>query len=95
LSAFVRDLRICFKVHRLFISRPPLHRLLAVSSTIGGWADTAGVRASADAIEQEGVRRAKAQAAQADVVVAVVDGRQLVGKTGVLPRIFRWVSFIM
>lgn len=54
---------------------------------LGGFAvtlaDTAGVRASADAIEQEGVRRAKAQAAQADVVVAVVDGRQLVGKTGV------------
>lgn len=55
---------------------------------LGGFAvtlaDTAGVRASADAIEQEGVRRAKAQAAQADVVVAVVDGRQLVGKAGVL-----------
>lgn len=55
---------------------------------LGGFAvtlaDTAGVRASTDAIEQEGVRRAKAQAAQADVVVAVVDGRQLVGKAGVL-----------
>jgi tRNA modification GTPase len=55
---------------------------------LGGFAvtlaDTAGVRASTDAIEQEGVRRAKAQAEQADVVVAVVDGRQLVGKAGIL-----------
>jgi tRNA modification GTPase len=36
-------------------------------------ADTAGLRASADAIEQEGVRRAKARAAAADLRLLVLD----------------------
>jgi tRNA modification GTPase len=44
---------------------------------LGGWpvvlADTAGLRASADAIEQEGVRRALARAASADLRVLVLD----------------------
>ncbi|MGZ6211744.1 MAG: tRNA uridine-5-carboxymethylaminomethyl(34) synthesis GTPase MnmE [Candidatus Binataceae bacterium] len=35
--------------------------------------DTAGIRDSADPIEQEGVRRAKARAAEADLVLWVVD----------------------
>lgn len=45
---------------------------------IGGYpvvvADTAGMRDTADVIEAEGVKRARKQAAAADVVVAVVDG---------------------
>ncbi|MCP5405640.1 MAG: tRNA uridine-5-carboxymethylaminomethyl(34) synthesis GTPase MnmE [Pseudomonadaceae bacterium] len=51
-----------------------------VTSTldIGGFpvvvADTAGLRNTEDAIEAEGVKRARAQALAADVVVAVVDG---------------------
>lgn len=51
-----------------------------VSATldVGGFpvvvADTAGLRETVDVIESEGVRRARAQAAAADVVVAVVDG---------------------
>jgi tRNA modification GTPase len=44
---------------------------------LGGWpvvlADTAGLRVSADAIEQEGVRRAQARAAEADLRVLVLD----------------------
>lgn len=39
-------------------------------------ADTAGLRATADSIEAEGVRRAKAHAAKADVVVLVVDAAE-------------------
>jgi tRNA modification GTPase len=35
--------------------------------------DTAGLRESADAVEAEGVRRARARAAAADLVIAVVD----------------------
>jgi tRNA modification GTPase len=46
---------------------------------IGGYpvtlADTAGMRVTDEAIEAEGVRRARAQAAQADVVIAVIDGQ--------------------
>ena len=44
---------------------------------LGGWpvvlADTAGLRASSDAIEQEGVRRAQARAASADLRLLVLD----------------------
>jgi tRNA modification GTPase len=44
---------------------------------LGGWpvvlADTAGLRESTDAIEQEGVRRARARAAAADLRVLVLD----------------------
>ncbi len=47
---------------------------------IGGYpvevADTAGLRATADAIEAEGVRRARAAALAADLCVVVVDGRE-------------------
>jgi tRNA modification GTPase len=44
---------------------------------LGGWpvvlADTAGLRVSGDAIEQEGVRRAQARAADADLRLLVLD----------------------
>lgn len=51
--------------------------VIEVHLDLGGWpvvlADTAGLRASPDAIEQEGVRRAKARAATADLRLLVLD----------------------
>jgi len=51
--------------------------VIEVHLDLGGWpvvlADTAGLRASGDAIEQEGVRRAKARAATADLRLLVLD----------------------
>jgi len=51
--------------------------VIEVHLDIGGWpvvlADTAGLRESADAIEQEGVRRAKARAENADLRLLVLD----------------------
>lgn len=54
--------------------------VIEVSMEIGGWPvvlqDTAGLRVSVDPIEQEGVRRALARSAEADIVLRVeaVDG---------------------
>ncbi len=51
--------------------------VIEVHVDLGGWpavlADTAGLRLSGDAIEQEGVRRAKARAASADLRLLVLD----------------------
>jgi tRNA modification GTPase len=51
--------------------------VIEVHIDLGGWpvvlADTAGLRFSGDAIEQEGVRRARARAASADLRVLVLD----------------------
>jgi len=51
--------------------------VIEVHLDLGGWpvvlADTAGLRASDDPIEQEGVRRARARAAAADLRVLVLD----------------------
>ncbi len=51
--------------------------VIEVHLDLGGWpvvlADTAGLRESGDAIEQEGVRRARARAAEADLRVLVLD----------------------
>jgi tRNA modification GTPase len=51
--------------------------VIEVHLDLGGWpvvlADTAGLRDSADPIEQEGVRRAQARAAAADLRVLVLD----------------------
>ncbi len=51
--------------------------VIEVHLDLGGWpvvlADTAGLRASPDAIEQEGVRRARARAATADLRLLVLD----------------------
>lgn len=61
-----------------------------VSATldIGGFplvvADTAGLRETEDLIEAEGVKRARAQARVADVVVAVVDGHDFEDATAEL-----------
>jgi tRNA modification GTPase len=51
--------------------------VIEVHVDLGGWpvvlADTAGLRPSGDAIEQEGVRRAQARAASADLRLLVLD----------------------
>src|SRR5712671_1477456 len=51
--------------------------VIEVHLDLGGWpvvlADTAGLRASSDAIELEGVRRARARAASADLRLLVLD----------------------
>ena len=51
--------------------------VIEVALDLGGYpvtlADTAGLRASRDAIEEEGVRRARARAAAADLKLVVVD----------------------
>ena len=51
--------------------------VIEVHLDLGGWpvvlADTAGLRESGDAIEQEGVRRAQARAAAADLRLLVLD----------------------
>jgi tRNA modification GTPase len=51
--------------------------VIEVHLDLGGWpvvlADTAGLRDSADLIEQEGVRRARARAASADLRLLVLD----------------------
>ena len=51
--------------------------VIEVHLDLGGWpvvlADTAGLRSSTDAIEQEGVRRARARADSADLRVLVLD----------------------
>ncbi len=51
--------------------------VIEVHLDLGGWpvvlADTAGLRESSDAIEQEGVRRARARAASADLRLLVLD----------------------
>jgi tRNA modification GTPase len=51
--------------------------VIEVHLDLGGWpvvlADTAGLRASTDAVEQEGVRRARVRAAAADLRLLVLD----------------------
>ncbi len=51
--------------------------VIEVHLDLGGWpvvlADTAGLREAGDAIEQEGVRRARARAAEADLRLLVLD----------------------
>ena len=61
--------------------------LLRESVRLGGieltLVDTAGLRASGDAIEMEGMRRARDELAKADLVLAVVDAREPVAaRTG-------------
>ena len=57
--------------------------VIEVHLDLGGYpvtvADTAGLRASGDPVEQEGVRRAKARASDADIRVLVVQAAQSAG----------------
>jgi tRNA modification GTPase len=54
--------------------------VVSVSIALGGWpvelCDTAGLRATAEPIEAEGVARAQAQQRSADLVVLVLDGSE-------------------
>jgi tRNA modification GTPase len=47
--------------------------------------DTAGLREARDAIEEEGVRRARTRAAAADLRLLVLDGTSELGRDGLLP----------
>ena len=61
--------------------------VIEVALDLGGYplllADTAGLRAAADAVEEEGVRRAHARAAAADLKLIVVDATQPEGSAAV------------
>jgi tRNA modification GTPase len=64
--------------------------VIEVRLNLGGYlvtvADTAGLRASPDAIEQEGVRRALARAEAADLVLLLLDGTVPDADLAALPR---------
>lgn len=49
--------------------------------------DTAGLRDSADPVEQEGIRRARQRACEADLVLAISDGTSPWPDTGEIPRL--------
>jgi len=67
--------------------------VIEVHLDLGGYpvtiADTAGLRASADPVEQEGVRRAKARASDADIRVLVVQATDRPGVPGDWQRVAR------
>jgi tRNA modification GTPase len=60
--------------------------VIEVHLDLGGYPvtllDTAGIRVSDDLVEQEGVRRASARAAMADLVLWVIDGSAVGGAAG-------------
>lgn len=56
-------------------TRDLLHEVVRVDGISLELVDTAGLRDSDDAIEMEGIRRARAQALQADLALVVVDAR--------------------
>ena len=56
-------------------TRDLLHEVVRVDGVSLELVDTAGLRDSSDAIEMEGIRRARAQASQADLALIVVDPR--------------------
>ena len=76
--------------------------LLTEQADIGGLSlsliDTAGVRETADVVEQEGVARAKAAAGIADLTIVLLDrsrpltndDRELLGVTASRPRVVAW-----
>ena len=76
--------------------------LLTEQADIGGLSlsliDTAGVRDTADVVEQEGVARAKAAVAVADLTIVLLDrsrplsydDRELLGVTASRPRVVAW-----
>ena len=56
-------------------TRDLLHETIRVDGVELTLVDTAGLRAGGDAIEREGMRRARAELAQADLALVVVDAR--------------------
>ncbi|WP_462114354.1 tRNA uridine-5-carboxymethylaminomethyl(34) synthesis GTPase MnmE [Lysobacter xanthus] len=57
-------------------TRDVLHETVRVDGVELTLADTAGLRESTDAIEREGMRRAHAELAQADLAIVVLDARE-------------------
>lgn len=51
--------------------------------------DTAGIRETEDPVEQEGVRRARARAAEADLVLWLAEGQQQVRRVGDPPTVWK------
>ncbi len=64
--------------------------VIEVHLDLAGWPvtllDTAGVRDTDDPVEQEGVRRARERAGTADLVLWVVDARDLAGSGPLMPK---------
>ncbi|MCM2337702.1 MAG: tRNA uridine-5-carboxymethylaminomethyl(34) synthesis GTPase MnmE [Lysobacter sp.] len=56
-------------------TRDLLHEVVRVDGVELGLVDTAGLRDGGDAIEQEGMRRARGELARADLAIVVVDAR--------------------
>ena len=66
-------------------TRDAVEATLVLGGRVAVVADTAGARAATEPVEAEGVRRARARAADADVVVLVLDGASFEGARA-LPR---------
>jgi tRNA modification GTPase len=68
--------------HRAIVNESPgtTRDVVAFQTAFGGWpvelADTAGLRATEDAIEQLGMKRTRQELAAADLVVLVLDGSE-------------------
>lgn len=58
-------------------TRDLLHETLRIGGVELTLVDTAGLRAEGDAIEREGMRRARAELARADLALVVLDGREV------------------
>lgn len=56
-------------------TRDLLHEVVRVDGVELGLVDTAGLREGGDAVEQEGMRRARAELGRADLAIVVVDAR--------------------
>ncbi|MFZ5655443.1 MAG: tRNA uridine-5-carboxymethylaminomethyl(34) synthesis GTPase MnmE [Pseudomonadota bacterium] len=65
-------------------TRDVLHEVVRVDGIELTLVDTAGLRESGDAIEREGIRRARMELQRADLALAVVDARALDGARGAL-----------
>lgn len=79
-------------------TRDVLHETVRVDGVELVLVDTAGLRESADAIEREGIRRARAELDRADLVLAIADARLLDGARSALeaevahaPRVL-WIA---
>jgi tRNA modification GTPase len=79
-------------------TRDVLHEVVRVDGVEITLVDTAGLRDSADAVEREGMRRARAELQRADLALAVADARDLrqaraalAPDVGAVPRVL-WIA---
>jgi len=63
-------------------TRDPIEVPINLGGVAATLIDTAGIRDSDDPVEQEGIRRAKARAASADLVLALIDDGDAIPTTG-------------